>query len=196
MPFGIDDALIWGPLLGAAMGGLMNKKDPLKGALMGGALGAGGGLLAGPAAGGGLLGAAASPASTGLTAAAGGANPLLGAAASGGGMSGALISPSMLTTATGTPAQIAASSSPSMFQQAMDIAKPIGNIASSANSVKGLLSPQQQQQMPSLQPLPVATGQGGAQSLAQIVSGNSNAANQIALDAELRAKRRQQLIGG
>jgi hypothetical protein len=84
-----------------------------------------------------------------------------------------------------------------MFQQALDIAKPIGNIASSANSAKGLLSPQDTPiQMPSLQPLPVATGQGGAQSLAQIVTSNANSGDQIAMDAMQRKKRRQQLIGG
>lgn len=44
------------PLAGAAVGGLMNKKDPLKGALMGGALGAGG-MAAAPAFG---IGAGAS----------------------------------------------------------------------------------------------------------------------------------------
>ena len=53
MPFGIDDALIWGPMIGAALGGLTNKKDPLQGALLGGAMGYGGAALAG---GGGLLG--------------------------------------------------------------------------------------------------------------------------------------------
>ncbi len=41
-------------LIGSAVGGLTNKKDPLKGALMGGALGMGGGALAAP-------GGAASP---------------------------------------------------------------------------------------------------------------------------------------
>jgi len=43
------------PLMGAAAGAMMNRKNPLKGALMGGALGAGGGMLAG-------AGAAAAPA--------------------------------------------------------------------------------------------------------------------------------------
>lgn len=45
------------PLLGAGAGALMNKKDPLTGALLGAGLGAGGGLLAGGA------GAAAAPTS-------------------------------------------------------------------------------------------------------------------------------------
>lgn len=47
--FGIDDMLLFS-LLGAGTGALTNKKDPLKGAAIGGALGAGGGLLGGAAA--------------------------------------------------------------------------------------------------------------------------------------------------
>jgi hypothetical protein len=60
--------------------------------------------------------------------------------------------------------------------------------------VKGLLSPEEQQ-MPQLQPMPVQVGQGGAQSLAQIVTANANQGNQIATETEQRKKRRQQLIG-
>jgi hypothetical protein len=52
-------------MVGAAAGAMTNKKDPMKGALMGAALGGGGGLLAGGALAGG--GAAAAP-STGLLA--------------------------------------------------------------------------------------------------------------------------------
>lgn len=197
--FGIDDALLWMPLLGAVGGGLMSKKDPIKGALMGGALGAGGGLLAGP---GGLLGAAATPTGvTGATAAGGtlGINPLLGAPAAdmglGAGIKAAmpsLASPGMLATASGTPAQVIASN-PSMFQQAMDIAKPAGNIASSANSVKNLFAPETP--LPQVQPMPVATGQGGPQALASLVSNNAGTGQQIALDSAQRKKRRAQLIG-
>jgi hypothetical protein len=62
-------------MVGAAAGAVTNKKDPLKGALMGAALGGGGGLLAGGAAAGGsgLLGGAAplgATAAGGLTASA------------------------------------------------------------------------------------------------------------------------------
>lgn len=53
--FGIDDMLLFS-LLGAGTGALTNKKNPLKGAAIGGALGAGGGLLGG-------AGAAAAPTS-------------------------------------------------------------------------------------------------------------------------------------
>ena len=54
------------PFAGAAVGGLINKKDPLKGALMGGALGAGG-MAAAPALG---IGAGASGAAGAASAAA------------------------------------------------------------------------------------------------------------------------------
>ncbi len=198
--FGIDDALIWGPMIGAALGGLTSKRDPLKGALMGGALGLGGGALVGP---GGLLGAAAAPTGiTGATAAGSlGVNPMLGAAAEGMGLGSglsatmpSLASPGLLATASGTPAQVLAAN-PSMFKQAMDIAKPVGNIASSANAVKGLLGGTDTP-LPQVQPMPVATGQGGPQALASLVSGNAQNAQQIEMDAEQRKKRRNQLIGG
>lgn len=54
-------------MVGAAAGAVTNKKDPLKGALMGAALGGGGGMLAGGALAGGAGAAAAAP-STGLLA--------------------------------------------------------------------------------------------------------------------------------
>ncbi len=234
--FGIDDALIWGPMIGAALGGLTSKRDPLKGALMGGALGLGGGMLAGP----GLLGAAAAPAGiTGASLPAGSAALLgsgaaaapvgvgtaaansslasylsgasaspgagllgsgLGGAASGGvgmGVNAAmpsLVSPGMLATASGTPAQVLAAN-PSMFQQFTDVVKPVGNIASSANAVKGLLGPNTGlAELPQVAPQPVATGQGGPQALASLVSGNAQNAQQIEMDSAQRKKRRQQLI--
>lgn len=62
-------------MVGAAAGAVTNKKDPLKGALMGAALGGGGGLLAG--------GAAAGGAAAGGSGLLGGAAPL-GATAAGG----------------------------------------------------------------------------------------------------------------
>lgn len=63
--FGIDDALLMAAL-GAGGGALFNKKDPLKGALIGGALGGGASALPG------LLGSATAPtASSGLLGATG-----------------------------------------------------------------------------------------------------------------------------
>lgn len=65
------------PLLGAAAGALFNKDDPLKGALMGGALGAAGGALPGLLGAGGAT-AGVAPGATAATEAAGGVG-LLGA---------------------------------------------------------------------------------------------------------------------
>lgn len=62
------------PLLGAAGGALLNKKDPLKGALMGGGLAAGGGALLGA----GGLGAAASAAAPAAAGSAAGGAPAAG----------------------------------------------------------------------------------------------------------------------
>jgi hypothetical protein len=76
-------------LLGSALGGLTNKKDPLKGALIGGGLGLGGGLLAAP-------GAAASAGAEGFAG-------LGGAGGSGlaGGVPGFLSQPSALESIMG-----------------------------------------------------------------------------------------------
>lgn len=75
------------PLLGAAGGALMNRKDPLKGALLGGALGFGGAALA-PAAGAGAAGAAGAG-SAGAGSAAGGS--LLGGSTASLGSTGATL---------------------------------------------------------------------------------------------------------
>ena len=70
------------PLAGAAAGALLNKKDPLKGALIGGALGAGG-MAAAPMLG---LGAAGAAGASGAASAAGaaGASGAAGAAGASG----------------------------------------------------------------------------------------------------------------
>jgi hypothetical protein len=104
-----------------------------------------------------------------------------------------LVSPGMLASASGTPAQIMAAN-PSMFKQAMEFAKPASNVMSAANSAKGLLVGTDTP-LPQVAPAPVATGQGGAQALASLVSGNAQNAQQIEMDLAQRKKRRQQLIG-
>lgn len=73
------------PLAGAALGALASKDDPLKGAMMGAALGATGGALA-PA---GLLGAGAASAGAAGTAAAGATAATAGAATAGAAAAGA-----------------------------------------------------------------------------------------------------------
>lgn len=108
-------------LIGGAAGGLMNKKDPLKGAVMGAGLGFGGGSLA---AGGGLLGAA--PAASGASA--GGAsmatslpafNPITGTYAN----------------ASQLPGMTGAMESLKSFNAAV---KPVGEAAGAAMQVRGM----------------------------------------------------------
>lgn len=74
--------MIWMlPLLGAAAGALMDKKKPLRGAMLGGLAGMTGGAAAGA---GGLLGGAASAGAAGAGAAGAGAGGLLGGAGASG----------------------------------------------------------------------------------------------------------------
>ena len=93
-------------MIGAAAGAVTNKKDPLKGALMGAALGGGGGLLAGGSGLAGItpMGAQAATGLTGVPAGIQGGGALLGAAP-------AAAAPSAMTGLLGkasTPAALAA----------------------------------------------------------------------------------------
>jgi hypothetical protein len=116
-------------MVGAAAGAVTNKKDPLKGALMGAALGGGAGLLAGGAAAGGsgLLGGAAplgATAAGGLTASAIPAGGVVGG--------GALL-------AGGAPAAAA----PGLMSQ---LANPAALVAGS--QLAGSMTPKQAQTAP------------------------------------------------
>lgn len=118
-------------LAGAAGGALLNKKDPLKGALLGGGLAAGGGAL--PA----------------LSGAAGGA---ASGAAGGGSLSGGLLNFSGAQAAApivdkSIPAagSLASGGAPSGLLDTLgSYAKPLGNIAGAASQANGLLSQGQQ----------------------------------------------------
>lgn len=137
--FGIDDALIWGPLVGAAIGALTKKKDPLTGALMGAAVGYGGAALPG------LLGGAGAAAEG-----AGAAAATEGAAASGVAQSAPVVGGNVVGTSLG---QLGAKEG--LLSQAkpyLDAAGNVGKAASAANSVKGLLAPQEAPPAP--QPMP------------------------------------------
>lgn len=105
-------------LIGGAAGGLMNKKDPLKGALLGAGLGYGGGALA---SGGGLLGAApASGASAGSMATSLPAfNPITGT----------------YVNATQLPGMTGAMESLKSFNSAV---KPVGEAAGTAMQVQSM----------------------------------------------------------
>lgn len=131
-------------LIGGAAGGLLNKKDPLKGALLGAGAGYTGGALAG---GGGLLGAA--PAASGASA--GGAsmatslpafNPITGTYAN----------------ATQLPGMTGAMESLKSFNSAV---KPIGEAAGAAMQVRGMFqdntpAPVAQSSLPQRVPMDVS----------------------------------------
>lgn len=131
-------------LIGAGLGAVANKKDPLKGAMLGAGIGAAGGLLAPAAAGGGLLGAAPAAGAAGASGAAGAAAGATSAAAGGASMASSLPA---FNPITGTFAN--ASSLPGMtgltetLKSATAAVKPFGEAAGTAMQAKGLLAPEQ-----------------------------------------------------
>lgn len=183
--FGIDDALIWGPMLGAALGGVASKKDPLTGALVGAGVGLGGaGLLGGGAAasapgmGGALGGGLSSSAMPGLS------------AASSTGLTGALpLNPSLAATATGLASSLAAA--PSFLDKTLATVKPIGQAMSTANQVKSMFEEPQQQ----IQASPVMQNQPNNQ-LGQLVSNFDTQQQQQQQNDQQKRQLRQQIIKG
>lgn len=175
----------------AAVGALLDRKQPLRGAALGagtaltggaalGAVGggaaAGGAATAGSAAGaGGLLGTGTA-ATAGTTATIGGASAAAPVAASG-------------------AAPVAAGSTGSFGTQAMGYIKPIGQAASAANAVQGLM-PQSQ---PVTTPPPQFGGGAGSQAFNGLLQ-DSMATEQARLQEEMRKREAQQkligLIGG
>lgn len=176
--FGIDDALIWAPMAGAALGAMTSKKA-LQGAALGGALGYGGAALPG------LLGAGTAPAATGIAD---------GTAASFSPMSAADFMKSQIAS-SGTAAPSAGLLSDASFKSAMDnYVKPIGTAMSAGVAGNGLLNPPQQR----IQASPIApSGGGGSASLAQLASqGQQSSDNALAQAAQERAARRKMYRGG
>ena len=144
-------------LIGGAIGGLANKKDPLKGALMGAAAGYGGGLLGGA----GAAGASGTGVAGGLTATAGegmalAATPASGSLGSGLTMNGllnatpaaesGLLGSGLSAPSTGYfSANAASGAAPSFLDQLKTLnsnVKPFGEAAGNAMAVKGLMAPQ------------------------------------------------------
>lgn len=126
--------LLFPLLLGAGGGALLNKKDPLKGALMGAALGTGIGSIGSAAMSGGLLGAA--------PAAASGAAALPGAAGAAGGALPSAAGQAAASTAATTVPQ--AEGLGGLLSGAEKYMKPVGNALSTVNAAQGLLGGQQQ----------------------------------------------------
>lgn len=179
-------------LIGGAAGGLLNKKDPLKGALMGAGLGYGGAVMApsllGTAPG--LTAAPAAASGTGLTIGGGTTGLKLGASAPG--LLGA--TPETLGAMNGGTGVTALaggdySLAPGLMDKAKaglsnasQYAKPMGEAAMAANSVKGLFGSDAQA------PQPMQT-QGDNGSLAQIAQADQQGLLAMQ-DADM--KRRQQ----
>ncbi len=109
------------PLIGASFGAMKDKKNPIRGGLLGGALGYGGGAIA----------------------------PMLGGAS-------AATNPALIESAVGTADYGASSASPMGLAGLMEYAKPVGQAASAAGAVQGLLDGQQQPM-----PMPAQLGASG-----------------------------------
>lgn len=137
-------------LVGGAVGGLLNKKDPIKGAL----LGAGAGFTGGSLAAGGLLGGAGAAGGaaggTGLTAATG-TGLSLGTGSGGIGLTaGAGQGATLASTSSGLGLNAGNAALGSEaggllggMKTAMSYAKPVGEAAMAANAVNGLVNPPQ-----------------------------------------------------
>ena len=179
--FGIDDAILWPMVIGALSGGATSK-DPLKGALIGGGLGAaGGGLL------GGFGGAPVAPAveaSQGLL----GAAPLTQAAAPVVDMGSSAGLLDKANFATGN-----AFSPGGLLEKANQVAKPVGT----AMNVANMFTPPPEQPTP-ITPSPFTQqNQTGPQAgLAQIAGqGQQMDFQQQQMDAMERERRKRQIAG-
>lgn len=181
--FVLDDMLLMSAI-GGGLGALTNRKDPLKGGLLGAGLGAGAAALPGLI--GGAAQAAAPVANGTLTAVEAAAAPAAASTAAGAapaafgtqsmvnlGNSAQLMNGAANTALT---AGGSAAAPPSMFQQAMGVMKPVGQAAQAAGAVKSLFPPPQQPAP--IQPSPMAQApSSGPGALAQIAQGNQQAIN-------------------
>jgi hypothetical protein len=154
--------------IGAGIGALTNKKDPLKGGLLGAGLGAAGGAFA-P----GLLGGSGAASAALPVGVAGPVAPTMGAGL-----------PGIEAFATGYTPQ-------GLLGAAGQYMKPAGEMASMAQKA-GLLDPQQQQVMNA--PPPMQQMNTGAQTLGQIAQAGMSE-QKVAEDAAARKKRRMGLLG-
>lgn len=159
-------------LIGAGVGALSNRKDPLKGGLLGAGMGAMGG------AGVGLLGGAGA---AGGSAAGAGASSLVSPVAA----------PAMGSTLPGLGQYATGYTAQGLLGAASQYAKPASQMASIAQQ-SGLLDPQQQQQ-PMGGPLPMPPNT-GAQTLGELAQAGDSS-QQITQESAARKKRRAGLLG-
>jgi hypothetical protein len=181
------------PLAGAAIGAMANKKNPMKGALMGAGIGATGGLLApaalgaGAAAGAGAAGAAGAGAATG---AATGAAGLTGASAGNAGLMYAGENALAAGSIGSAPMTLGGSVGSGTGLLGMSqYAKPAMDIAQKS----GLLGGGEQQP---IQPAQMQQVGGGSQTLAALAQQGNGFQEQLAQAEQERRKRRQGLLGG
>lgn len=172
------------PLLGAGVGAALNKKNPLQGALMGGALGATGGMAAGAM---GLGGAGAA-----------GSGGLLGtgaAEAAGAGSTGLLSSAAPSLGSAGeyfAATQGAGAAQPGLLASLTEYAKPIGNAMDAAGKVKEMTGGDQQINIPS----PVITPNLPNNTLGQLATNIDTQRNQqMQMDEQKRQMRRNMIRG-
>lgn len=175
------------PLAGAAIGAMANKKNPMKGALMGGALGATGGLLAPAAAGGaaaaggsGLLGAGATGAASAAGTGAAAMGPMMGSQVA----MGSVI-PGLGQYATGYTAQGLLGAAGTAAKSAA----PYAQLAQQSGLFAG-----GEQEMP--QASPVTMGQAVPNELPALVQSLEQGAQAQRQADEERKKRRYSLLGG
>lgn len=164
----------------ATVGALTDRKKPLRGALMGAGLGAGGGALMTGGGLGGLMG--------GGSAAGGGAGGLLGGSGAASGAAAAA------PWADGAGAVVAPAASPSTgllasANAALKEYAPMMNAASTGIQMSGALDPKQEQPAPE-----VVQSQGGAETMAAIAGQGAPASVQAGMQE--RARRRSMLRGG
>ncbi len=173
---------------GGLLGALMNKKDPLKGALLGGALGAatgGAGLFGGAPATGGL--GLTSGTSAGLASMGGGTGLTMGVApgmASMGGGAGLTAGPGALTASQAASPSLASLFGGSGFENAQK-----------AMQVASMLTPERPQQAQAVAPPQMSPA--GTQSLVQLYEqGKNNAGAQSIAQREQERMQRKSTMWG
>lgn len=192
--FVLDDMLL-AAAIGGGIGGLTNRKDPLKGALMGAGLGAVGGgfapagfLSGSGAAGGSVAGEAvgAAPIMQSGTAAAFGPTVTSPVPSAYGLLNAPPIGSSMgIGGGLSTPVEAAKMG---LLDTAMGVVKPVGQALATANQAKQMFG--QDQQMP-IQPSPPLTPMPN-NNLGQMVQGmQQQQQQQLAMDQQRRMMRRQ-----
>lgn len=178
--------MIWMiPLIGAAAGALLDKKQPLRGAALGAAAGFTGGAALG------AMGAAgAGSAAAGSSSLMSGAGGLLGSGGAAGGGFGGMLGSAAPGAAAAAPNAAASSG---LLGSMGSMVKPVGTAMQTAQMFQSKDEPPPVPQMPIQQPV------GGSQGLTQLAQGNMQMAqNQIAQDTQKRMEQKQRIarMGG